>query len=124
MVNNVVVDDTDTQYIAYSGASDWTLLTGSSRQWESTVHSTKTYGAEAAFQFLGLCDYPCWSGFIIYDTIPAGSGTVFVDITIDGGSPTRVTRTSGSDNVYNDVLYQSPLLATDSSHTVIMTNRG
>ena len=57
-------------------------------------------------------------------TIPAGSATVFVDIIIDGGSPTRVTRTSGSDNVYDDVFYQSPLLQTDSPHTVIFINRG
>jgi len=60
----------------------------------------------------------------MYGTVPAGSGTVFVDITIDGGSPTRITRTSGSDNVYNDVFYQSPVLQTDSAHTVVLINRG
>jgi hypothetical protein len=60
----------------------------------------------------------------MYGTVPAGSGTVLVDITIDGGSPTRVTRTSGSDNVYDDIFYQSPLLQTDSAHTVVFTNRG
>jgi len=56
MVSNVVVDDTDTQHIAYAGPSDWTVLTGSTRQWEATVHSTRTYGAEASFQFLGTSD--------------------------------------------------------------------
>jgi hypothetical protein len=56
MVSNVVVDDTETQYIAYAGSSDWTALTGSSRQWGSTVHSTRTYGAEVSFQFLGTSD--------------------------------------------------------------------
>ena len=56
MVSNIVVDDTDTQHIAYAGPSDWTLLTGSSRQWESTVHSTRTYGAAASLRFLGKSD--------------------------------------------------------------------
>jgi len=55
-LGNVVVDDTETQHIAYTGSSDWTVLTGSSRQWESTVHSTTTYGASASFQFLGTSD--------------------------------------------------------------------
>lgn len=60
----------------------------------------------------------------MHGTIPAGSGTVFVDIIIDGGSPTRVTRTSGSSNVYDDVFYESPLLQTDSPHTIVFINRG
>jgi len=47
-----------------------------------------------------------------------------VDITIDGGSPTRVTRASGSDNVYAETFYQSPLLQAGSAHTVVLTNRG
>jgi len=64
------------------------------------------------------------NSFIMYGTIPAGSGTVYVDITIDGGTPTRVTRTSGSDNVYADVFYQSSILNSGSMHTVVFTNRG
>jgi hypothetical protein len=57
-------------------------------------------------------------------TVPAGTGTVYVDITIDGGAPTRVTRTSGSDNAYANVFYQSPLLNSGTMHTVVFTNRG
>ena len=56
MPSNIVVDDTETQYIAYAGPNDWTVLTGSTRQWDATVHSTMTYGAEASFQFFGTSD--------------------------------------------------------------------
>jgi len=57
--------------------------------------------------------------------MPAGSGTAYVDITMDDGTPTTwITRTSGSDNVYADEFYQSLLLTTSSMHTVVLTNRG
>ena len=51
-MSNIVVDDTDTS-LTYSG--QWTLFAGgSSRQWDSTVHSTFQYGATVSFKFRGI----------------------------------------------------------------------
>ena len=50
-MSNIVVDDTDAS-LTYSG--EWTLFAnGSSRQWDSTVHSTFQYGATVSFEFRG-----------------------------------------------------------------------
>lgn len=51
-MSNIVVDDTDAS-VAYSG--QWNLFAnGSSRQWDSTVHSTFQYGATVSFGFRGI----------------------------------------------------------------------
>ena len=51
-MSNIVVDDTDAT-LTYSG--QWNLFAGgSSRQWESTVHSTFQYGATVSFKFRGI----------------------------------------------------------------------
>lgn len=50
-MSNIVIDDTNST-LTYSG--QWTLLAGgSSRQWDSTVHSTFQTGATVSFQFQG-----------------------------------------------------------------------
>lgn len=45
------IDDTNTTLITYEGT--WELLIGSSRQWDSSVHSTITPGSSATFSFRG-----------------------------------------------------------------------
>ena len=51
-MSNIVVDDTDAS-LTYSG--QWNLIAGgSSRQWNSTVHSTFQYGATVSFVFRGI----------------------------------------------------------------------
>lgn len=50
-MSNIVVDDTNSN-LTYTG--QWTLYAnGSSRQWNSTVHSTFQAGATVSFQFQG-----------------------------------------------------------------------
>ncbi|KAF8970334.1 hypothetical protein BDZ97DRAFT_88130 [Flammula alnicola] len=112
---NLPVDDGDSNF-SYSPQAAWQVLTGSSRQRGSAVHSTNTNGATVSFRFQG-------QGLMIYDTVPSGGGDVIVDVALDGGTPTRVTRTSGSASVFNDVLYQSSVLPF-AIHTIVITNRG
>ena len=51
-MSNIVVDDTDVS-LTYSG--EWNLFAGgSSRQWNSTVHSTFQNGATVSFRFRGI----------------------------------------------------------------------
>jgi hypothetical protein len=49
------IDDFNTSLIQYTGS--WDAFTGSTRQWDGTVHSTGQAGATATFQFRGtyLC---------------------------------------------------------------------
>jgi len=52
MPNVISIDDLDTQHIEYSG--NWQVSTdGSSRQWESSTHTTTQPGASATFRFSG-----------------------------------------------------------------------
>ncbi|KAF5311214.1 hypothetical protein D9611_013047 [Ephemerocybe angulata] len=113
MPNWVVADDSSS-YIAYSGS--WVRQTGSSRQWESAVHSTSQSGASATFRFRG-------TGIKVYGTIPSGSGVIRSQYIVDGGSPTTVERQAGANPAYNEVLLDlSSLAAVD--HSVTITNLG
>jgi len=130
-MSNIVVDDTDSS-LTYSG--HWNLYTGSSRQWESTVHSTFQYGATVSFQFRGIpllkFDFPYLNFAVqgsvckVYGTVPQGNGsTILIDITIDGSVSPIVSRTSGSAADYANLFYQSSAMQS-VWHTVILTNRG
>jgi len=114
-MSNIVVDDTDAS-LTYSG--QWNLFAnGSSRQWDSTVHSTFQYGATASFGFRGsVCK--------VYGTVPPGNGsTILIDVTIDGSVSPIISATSGSAAVYANLFYQSSAMESNW-HTVIITNRG
>ncbi|KAF9551396.1 hypothetical protein CPC08DRAFT_792752 [Agrocybe pediades] len=108
------IDDLNTTLIEYNG--DWQTLIGSSRQWESSVHSTIEPGATATFRFRG---YQVW----VWGTIPAGTGSNLIDIAIDDESPTRITRKSNGSAVFNEPYFESPMLR-DTFHKVVITNRG
>ncbi|KAF8797677.1 hypothetical protein BYT27DRAFT_7124970 [Phlegmacium glaucopus] len=114
-MSNIVLDDTDAS-LTYSG--QWNLFAGgSSRQWDSTVHSTFQSGATVSFQFQGsVCK--------VYGTVPPGNGsTILIDVTIDGSVSPIVSRTSGSAADYANLFYQSSAMES-VWHTVIITNRG
>jgi len=114
-MSNIVIDDTNST-LTYSG--QWTLLAGgSSRQWNSTVHSTFQTGATVSFQFQGsVCK--------VYGTVPIGNGsTVLMDVTIDGSVSPIVSQTSGSAPIYADLFYQSSSMQS-TWHTVVITNQG
>ncbi|KIM39474.1 hypothetical protein M413DRAFT_191748 [Hebeloma cylindrosporum] len=108
------IDDTNTTLITYEGT--WEELTGSTRQWEASVHSTITPGSSATFKFRG---YQVW----VWGTIPAGVGSNLVDFSIDGSTPNVTSRTSNGSAVYNEQYYASPLLR-ETYHTIVVTNRG
>ncbi|KAF8163829.1 hypothetical protein B0H34DRAFT_340696 [Crassisporium funariophilum] len=110
MSNNA--DDTDPGF-SYSG--NWQTLTGSTRQWQGTVHSTTQSGASATFRFVGTAAR-------VYFTVPAGSGSSMADISLDGVTRT-VSKTSHSDNFYDDLWFDSGLIS-NTQHTVVVTNRG
>lgn len=61
--------------------------------------------------------------FILYQTIPTGSGTVIVDVSIDGGPPQTVSSPCGDEPVFSSVLFKSDIMA-EINHTVAVTNRG
>lgn len=114
-MSNIVVDDTDPT-LTYSGK--WTLFAnGSSRQWNSTIHSTFQFGATVSFQFQGsVCK--------VYGTVPIGNGsTVLIDVAVDGSVSPIISQTTGSAPVYADLFYESSPM-TSSWHTVVITNRG
>ncbi|KAF9547852.1 hypothetical protein CPC08DRAFT_755414 [Agrocybe pediades] len=109
------IDDTNTTLIEYQG--NWqAMLGGSSRQWESSVHSTISPGASATFTFIG---YQVW----MWGTNPAGTGSNLLDVSIDGAAPTSLSQTSNGSAVYN-VLYFNSSIMTDSLHQIVVTNRG
>lgn len=135
-MSNIVIDDTNST-LTYFG--QWTLLAGgSSRQWNSTVHSTFQTGASVSFQFQGtyaIFYFPkhFLSTFFfrhpgsvckVYGTVPIGNGsTVLMDVTIDGSVSSLVSQTSGSAPIYADLFYQSSSMQS-TWHTVVITNRG
>ncbi|KAF9522365.1 hypothetical protein CPB83DRAFT_911394 [Crepidotus variabilis] len=113
MPHKPLIDDNDTTLITYNG--DWAYLTGSTRQHAGGVHVTGQAGATATFSFRG---YQVW----VRGTIPRGSGSNSIDITLDGQT-TSSGRQSGDQAVYNEVYYTSPILS-NTFHTIVITNRG
>ncbi|PPR00529.1 hypothetical protein CVT24_005503 [Panaeolus cyanescens] len=113
---NLMIDDANTTLILYTGA--WQQVPGSTRQWEGGVHVTSEVGAKATFGFRGAC-----YSVRIWGTIPAGTGSSLIDITLNGGNPIVSSRTSNGSAVYDEVFYASGLLA-ETTHTLVITNRG
>ncbi|KAF9522351.1 hypothetical protein CPB83DRAFT_899708 [Crepidotus variabilis] len=114
MPQRLSIDDKNTSLIQYSG--DWEFLDGSSREWQSGVHTTSEEGANATFRFRG---YQVW----VWGTIPAGTGINLIDISVDGNAPNSTSRTSNGSAVYEEQYYASPVLR-DTYHTLVVTNRG
>ncbi|PPQ80715.1 hypothetical protein CVT25_001835 [Psilocybe cyanescens] len=114
MPQRVSIDDADEEHISYQGT--WELVIGSSRQCEMSVHSTLTPGSSATFNFKG---YQVW----VWGTIPSGVGSNLIDVSIDGGAPTSVTRTSNGSAVYNEPYFSSDLLR-NGYHQIVVTGRG
>ncbi|KAF9522352.1 hypothetical protein CPB83DRAFT_899709 [Crepidotus variabilis] len=107
------IDDTNTTLIQYTG--DWQYLEGSTRQWQGGVHATGQEGATATFSFHG---YQVW----VRGTVPAGSGSNLIDVTLDGNT-TSTSRLSNVSAVYDEIYYTSAVLP-NTFHTIIITNRG
>lgn len=66
-----------------------------------------------------MLGYQVW----IWGTIPPGTGTNVIDISIDGGAPNTTTRASNGSAVYNEPYFESSLLR-ETYHTIVITNRG
>ncbi|KAF9035547.1 hypothetical protein BJ165DRAFT_1509915 [Panaeolus papilionaceus] len=111
---SLIIDDANTTLIQYVG--NWQQVPGSTRQWEGGVHVTGELGAKATFGFRGY-------SLKMWGTIPAGTGSSLVDISLDGGKPTVSSKTSNGSAVYDEVFYDSGLLG-ETFHTVVITNRG
>ncbi|KAF5327555.1 hypothetical protein D9619_004284 [Psilocybe cf. subviscida] len=105
-------DDLDPGF-QYEG--NWQELSGSTRQWGGGVRSTQQTGATVSFTFFGM-------SFMLYQTIPSGTGTVVVDVSVDGGAPHSISASCGGDPVYGNVFFTSNPLA-EINHTVVITNR-
>lgn len=63
--------------------------------------------------------YQVW----VWGTIPSGVGSNLIDVSIDGGAPTSVTRTSNGSAVYNEPYFSSDLLR-NGYHQIVVTGRG
>lgn len=63
--------------------------------------------------------YQVW----IWGTIPAGTGSILYDVSIDGGTPNVTSRASNGSAIYNDIYYQSSLLV-NTDHTIVLRNLG
>lgn len=134
------VDDTSS-LIGYFG--EWTALRGSSRQWQSTIHSTAVKTASAAINFQGtlnflpgrstllkysplfsfICELGPGTRVVIYCTIPIGSGTdVLATVTLDG-HPTTFSHLTNSSAIYASVLFDSGPIP-DIRHSIVLTNSG
>lgn len=130
MPNWAVADDNGGGF-AYS--SGWSLLQGSSRQWNSAVHTTSQRGASATFRFIGASPQRRWplstDAFLgtqinVYVTVPVGSGVVQSQLSIDGAAPTTVNRQCSSQSPsYMDLFYQASGLQ-GKAHTLVITNIG
>lgn len=59
----------------------------------------------------------------VWGTIPAGSGTNIITVSIDGNSSGSISHTSNGSAVYNEQYFASPLL-TDTFHTLEIINQG
>ncbi|KAH9479079.1 hypothetical protein JR316_0007658 [Psilocybe cubensis] len=114
MPQRVSIDDSDEQHVSYKGV--WEMVLGSSRQWEMTIHSTLTPGSTATFNFKG---YQVW----VWGTIPPGVGSNLIEVSIDGGAATTVSRTSNGSAVYNEVYFSSDLLR-NGYHQIVVTGLG
>ncbi|KAF9056999.1 hypothetical protein BJ165DRAFT_1520419 [Panaeolus papilionaceus] len=114
MGGNIVVDDNNSN-VAYSG--NWQLVQGSTRQWDGAVHTTFQRGASAVIRFRA-------NTVTVIGTVPSGNGQqAFVDIKLDDMPTVRVTKTSGSADVYDETFWTSPPLL-DITHTLTLTNQG
>uniref|UniRef100_A0A8H7XIW9 Uncharacterized protein n=1 Tax=Psilocybe cubensis TaxID=181762 RepID=A0A8H7XIW9_PSICU len=112
-MNRLELDDTDSQ-IGYVGA--WILLKGSSRQWQSTTHTTTETGASASVNFQG-------TRVVVYITVPIGSGTgVHATVTLDGAQ-TAISHQTNTTAIYNVILFDSGPIS-DTPHTISLTNAG
>ncbi|PPQ69902.1 hypothetical protein CVT26_014165 [Gymnopilus dilepis] len=109
----VNVDDTDSS-IRYSG--DWDEIVGSTRQWGAgTVHSTSQRGASATITFTG-------TRIVMYCTLFHGTGNEIANINFDG-TTTTVSKPSQSEDVYNDVWFDSGEVL-GVQHTLVVSNGG
>ena len=134
MTSTFDIDDFNTTLIQYNGS--WLAMNSSSRQWDSTVHTTGQAGATATFQFRGknflpvIRLYLCmiWdidTGFqlMVWGTVAAGVGNSSVQLTIDGGPPNITSQVSNGSAIYDVVYFETPLL-TETYHTAVVTNLG
>ncbi|KAF5318067.1 hypothetical protein D9619_012164 [Psilocybe cf. subviscida] len=67
---------------------------------------------------------PCLASEVwIWGTIPAGTGSILYDVSIDGGTPNVTSRASNGSAIYDDIYYQSSLLV-NTDHTIVLRNLG
>jgi hypothetical protein len=110
----VSLDDNDPS-IEYQG--NWELLTGNSRDFDSTEHIVSQVGATATFKFTG-------SSVSVICTLPSGTGTSAANILIDSQSPVFVSKDLNSDSAsHNIALFVSETLP-NGGHTIVITNAG
>ncbi|KAF8163830.1 hypothetical protein B0H34DRAFT_795478 [Crassisporium funariophilum] len=110
----VNVDDNDSR-IRYVG--DWMLLSGNSREYQSTVHSAWRDGFSATFEFRG-------TSVTVYSTIPAGDfSSSSAYFRIDNGRSTRISWDVGDYASYGVKFFESgPLQYGD--HTLVISEHG
>lgn len=85
-----------------------------------------TTGSELASDGVGSTATLEFTGNIVsvLATIPAGSGDVRVDFSIDGRAPTTQTRRAGGSRATGVEIFNSGYLETWSPHTLVVTFRG
>lgn len=59
----------------------------------------------------------------IFGTVPIGPGVAVSQVQIDGGTPVRITRQCGSENVFDDLFFETSGLRA-VAHTLTITNLG